>query len=57
MAALGEGRADLFKTKRIIAPLLDAYAVKRVGELTGNRQHPLMFRPQQSADFDIATVH
>ena len=57
LEAIGEGRADLFKTKRITASLLDAYAVKRVGELTGNRQHPLMFRPQQSADFDIATVH
>jgi uncharacterized caspase-like protein len=57
LEAIGEGRADLFKTKRITASLLDAYAVKRIGELTGNRQHPLMFRPQQSADFAIATVH
>ena len=54
--AVAEGKADLFKTGRITSSLLDAYAVKRVGALTNDRQHPLMFRPQQAADFDIAAV-
>jgi WD40 repeat protein len=54
--AIAEGKADLFKTGRITSSLLDAYATKRVGDLTGGRQHPLMFRPEQSADFDIAAV-
>ena len=50
------GKADLFKTGRITSSLLDAYATKRVGDLTGGRQHPLMYRPRDSADFDIAVV-
>lgn len=54
--AVVEGKADLFKTGRITSSLLDAYATKRVGILTGDRQHPLMFRPQQATDFDIAAV-
>jgi WD40 repeat protein len=54
--AVAEGKADLFKTGRITSSLLDAYAAKRVGALTNDRQHPLMFRPQQAADFEIAIV-
>ncbi|MFA5955110.1 caspase family protein [Hyphomicrobium sp.] len=54
--AIAEGKADLFKTGRITSSLLDAYASKRVGDLTGGRQHPLMYRPRDSADFDIAVV-
>ncbi|WP_290982677.1 caspase family protein [Hyphomicrobium sp.] len=54
--AIADGKADLFKTGRITSSLLDAYAAKRVGDLTGGRQHPLMFRPRDSADFDIAVV-
>jgi WD40 repeat protein len=54
--AIADGKADLFKTGRITTSLLDAYATKRVGDLTGGRQHPLMFRPRDSADFDIAVV-
>jgi uncharacterized caspase-like protein len=56
LEAIAEGKADLFKTGRITSSLLDAYAVQRVGALTEGRQHPIMFRPQQSADFDIAVV-
>ncbi len=56
LEAIAEGKADLFKTGRITSSLLDAYAVQRVGVLTEGRQHPIMFRPQQSADFDIAVV-
>lgn len=54
--AVAEGKADLFKTGRITSSLLDAYAAKRVGALTNDRQHPLMFRSQQAADFEIAIV-
>lgn len=54
--AIAGGKADLFKTGRITSSLLDAYATKRVGDLTGGRQHPLMYRPRDSADFDIAVV-
>jgi hypothetical protein len=56
LEAIAEGKADLFKTGRITSSLLDAYAAQRVGALTEGRQHPIMFRPQQSADFDIAVV-
>ena len=54
--AVADGRADLFKTGRITSSLLDAYATKRVVELTGKRQHPIMFRAGEAADFDIAAV-
>ena len=54
--AVAEGKADLFKTGTITSSLLDAYTARRVGVLTNDRQHPLMFRPQQSADFEIAAV-
>lgn len=54
--AIALGKADLFKSGRVSASLLDAYAVKRVSSLTQGRQHPLMFRPRQAADFDIAAV-
>jgi hypothetical protein len=54
--AISDGKADLFKTGCITASLLDAYAANGVSDLTAGRQHPLMFRPQQAADFDIAAV-
>lgn len=54
--AVADGRAELGNSGRVTTSSLDAYAVKRVGSLTQERQHPLMFRPAQTPDFDIAAV-
>jgi hypothetical protein len=50
------GNADLFGEGKIIASELDAFVAKRVGELTDNKQYPVMGRPPQEPDFTIAQV-
>ena len=50
------GKADLFGEGKITTSELDAFVAKRVGELTDNKQHPVMGRPPQEPDFPIAQV-
>ena len=50
------GKADLFGEGKITTSELDAFVAKRVGELTDNKQHPVMGRPPQEPDFTIAEV-
>jgi hypothetical protein len=50
------GKADLFGEGKITTSELDAFVAKRVGELTDNKQHPVMGRPPQEPDFTIAQV-
>ena len=48
------GMADVFHDGKITTSLLDAFVAKRVGELTEQKQHPVMGRPPQEPDFEIA---
>ena len=48
------GKADLFGEGKITTSELDAFIEKRVGELTEQKQHPVMGRPPQEPDFEIA---
>ncbi len=50
------GKADLFHEGKITTSELDAFVERRVGELTEQKQHPVMGRPPQEPDFEIAQV-
>jgi Caspase domain/WD domain, G-beta repeat len=50
------GKADLFGEGKITTSELDAFVAKRVGELTEQKQHPVMGRPPQEPDFEIAAA-
>jgi uncharacterized caspase-like protein len=52
--AIGEGKADFDKSGEITTAALEVYISRRVKELTGGVQHPVMTRPQLVPDFPIA---
>jgi uncharacterized caspase-like protein len=53
---LAEGRANLLRTGKITASMLDAFVAERVKELTRGRQHPVMTKPDTVPDFPLAIV-
>jgi WD40 repeat protein len=52
--AIDEGKADLLGDGKITTSQLDAFVAHRVGDMTDQKQHPVMGRPPQEPDFEIA---